>query len=260
MTKRTPQFRMTTTAAIRRAAALFFSIKIAFFASVGGAAAGDIFFMAGGAEARVQVQSMQARKFATVVPQRFDFSCGSAALATLLTHHYNKPTGEADPLQAMWAVGDQQRIRELGFSLFEMKAYLESLGLLADGFTLTLDRVEEIGVPGVALIDVKGYRHFVVVKGVSPRHVLVGDPSAGVKMIPRERFEKIWDGTILFVRSDVQTGRANFNSAKDWALTPLGPRFAARPLERETLEDALLHQTRPNFSGFTIDSIVGGRP
>ena len=220
------------------------------------AAAGDIFVMAGGANARLNVESMQERKFSTIVKQRFDFSCGSAALATLLTHHYGLATGEAEPLKAMWEVGDKDRIRELGFSLFEMKSYLEARGLLADGFKLSLDRIEEIGVPGIALIDDKGYKHFVVVKGLSKKRVLVGDPSTGLKTIKRKKFEEIWDGTILFIRSDVQTGKENFNKIADWKLSPSPP--FDRALDDESLQNFTLSHSRPSFSGFTIG--ISGEP
>ena len=44
----------------------------------------------------VPVRSMQELKFTETVRQGFDFSCGSAALATLLTYHYDRDQ-EASP-------------------------------------------------------------------------------------------------------------------------------------------------------------------
>lgn len=222
------------------------------------AAASDVQLFAGGAALRTPVVSLAARKFETVVRQQYDFSCGSAAVATLLTHHYGIETSETDAFQAMWDVGDQDRIRELGFSLLEMKRYLESLDLIADGFKLSLDRVKEIGVPGIALIEVRGYRHFVVIKGVTDRTVLVGDPSVGLVSRDRRTFEKQWDGVILFIRSDVMRGKANFNKADDWRRTPSSP--YDRALDVEPLQSVLLNQTRPSFSGFSINTIVEPMP
>ncbi|RYF14189.1 MAG: peptidase C39, partial [Oxalobacteraceae bacterium] len=37
------------------------------------------------------VTSLIGRRFETVVRQQYDFSCGSAALATLLRYHYDDP-------------------------------------------------------------------------------------------------------------------------------------------------------------------------
>ncbi|MEM9705590.1 MAG: C39 family peptidase [Pseudomonadota bacterium] len=214
----------------------------------------DLAFLAGGANVQMAVGSIQARKFETVVQQQYDFSCGSAAVATLLTHHYKREISETDVFKAMWEVGDKDRIRELGFSLFEMKAYIESLGLIADGYQLPLDRVEQIGVPGIALINDKGYMHFVVIKGISKAAVLVGDPSRGIRTIKKRQFEKIWDGTILFVRSDVQRGKEGYNAFADWRLMPGAP--YDRALDVEALQAVTLSQTRPSFSGFGIQYLV----
>ncbi|GJL94551.1 MAG: hypothetical protein DHS20C05_09560 [Hyphococcus sp.] len=216
------------------------------------ALASDVIINTGGANVTVDVPSFAERKFETVVRQQFDFSCGSAALATILTHHYDIAISETDAFKAMWEVGDQERIQELGFSLLEMKSYLEKLDLLADGFKLTLDRINEIGVPGIALIDVSGYKHFVVIKGMTEKTVLVGDPSKGVYSLSRKEFEKHWDGIILFIRSDVQRGKANFNRAIDWRLAPSSPYDRAKDVE--TLQSVSLHQTRPSFSGFAIST------
>ncbi|NWG91326.1 MAG: C39 family peptidase [Parvularculaceae bacterium] len=210
----------------------------------------DLIVQSGGAANRLKVQSLLERKFATVVRQQFDFSCGSAALATLLTHHYGRATSESDAFRAMWNVGDQARIREFGFSLLEMKRFLEAAGLRADGFKLTLERVAEIGVPGIALIEEDGYRHFVVVKGFSRGKVLVGDPARGLRTLTPKKFAAVWDGTILFIRTDLQTGKENFNSARDWRLTPFGP--TDRGLDGEPLQAAHLEQTRAFHSGFSI--------
>ena len=171
-----------------------------------------------------------------------------------MTFHYDKPTSEEDAFTKMWAVGDQKRIKQLGFSLMEMKKYLEGAGFKADGFKLTFDRLQEIGVPGIALIDVKGYKHFVVIKGVDDRRVLVGDPSGGVISRSRDEFEGHWDGVILLVRSDVKRGKEAFNMAADWDMAPGGP--GHRSTDTETLQSILLNQTRPSFSGFSINTVV----
>lgn len=241
----------------RKAGAGAAAIGAAFAAlSFAPAGAADFGQIGGGVRPQIEVRTLAERKFDGVVRQQFDFSCGSAALATLLSHHYGRPTTETDAFTRMWEVGDQERIKKLGFSLLEMKKYLEELGLKADGFKLTLDRVQEIGVPGIALIEVRGYRHFVVIKGVDDRRVLVGDPSSGVVSRSRKEFEDHWDGVILFVRSDVKRGRAAFNRLGDWDVAPGAP--ANRAMDNEPLQSVLLNQTRPSFSGFSVN--IGERP
>ena len=176
----------------------------------------------------IPLQSVAERKFTTIVRQRFDFSCGSAALATLLRYHYGQNVGESDVFSGMWAKGDRAAIRKVGFSLLDMKRYLEAKNLRADGFKVSLDQIADTGIPGIALITVKDYRHFVVVKGVSKYEVLVGDPSTGLHALPRDEFERVWNGVYFVLNSEQEFGRKRFNAGAQWAAfsrAPIGGRF-----------------------------------
>lgn len=185
----------------------------------------------------VTMSSMLDRRFYTVVRQRYDFSCGSAALATLLHYHYGIPTDEDKTFQGMWDKGDQDAIRKSGFSLLDMKRYLGSQGLETQGFRVTLAQIEQTNIPGIALIVTQGYRHFVVIKGVGPNSVLVGDPSRGLMRIPRAEFEKLWDGLYFVITDARDVARSSFNRPGQWAGVtniPLnGP--LSRPVDMESL-------------------------
>ena len=178
------------------------------------------------------VKSMKDLRFQATLRQQYDFSCGSAALATLLTHHYDTPTTEEAAFQAMFASGDQQKIRREGFSLLDMQRFLKDRGFTANGFQLPLDKLIEAKLPAIVLISDNGYRHFVVIKGFDDGRILLGDPSRGTRVMARERFESIWANRILFVvhEGPVQPG---FNQASDWRNAPRAPlaEGASRALE-----------------------------
>lgn len=198
---------------------------------------GSRFVGAGGpvGDYRLPVTSVAEQRFTGIIRQRYDFSCGSAALATLLRYHYDFAVGEDDAFRGMWAQGDRAQIRRLGFSLLDMKRWLASRGLAADGYKVTLDQVASTGVPGIALIAVKQYRHFVVVKGVRGDDVLLGDPSAGITVVPRTQFQQAWNG-IYFVLAE-KDAHPVFNSGAHWAAytrAPLGGRFAD-PVSQQAL-------------------------
>ena len=190
-----------------------------------------------GGDYRVPVASMLARKYNMVVRQQYDFSCGSAALATLLRYHYALDLDEAAVFTGMWRGGDQARIRQVGFSLLDMKRYLSRIGIDADGYKVSMDAVATRGLPGVALVTVKGYRHFVVVKGVTRDTVLIGDPSLGLHTLPRATFEAQWNGVYFVLKSQIAAGQANFNGAAQWAAfarAPVGGPFLD-PLSQQAL-------------------------
>jgi predicted double-glycine peptidase len=166
----------------------------------------------------VPVRSMAERRFQTVVHQQYDFSCGSAALATLLRYHYGIEASEQSVFMGMWQNGDQAQIRKLGFSLLDMKRYLGAHGIRAEGYVVTLDEVARTRVPGIALIDVRGYRHFVVVKGIEGGQVLVGDPSLGIRLVDAKSFASMWNGILFALVDALDEGKQSFGRDAEWSL------------------------------------------
>lgn len=69
----------------------------------------------GGARFNVVVASLKAVRFEHTLHQQYDFSCGSAAVATLLTFHYGTPIDERTVFTQMFLQGDQAKIRREGF-------------------------------------------------------------------------------------------------------------------------------------------------
>lgn len=182
----------------------------------------DVRVPQGGGNYGVRVVSLKEARFQTTVPQQYDFSCGSAAVATLLTYQYGVPVSESEVFMQMYARGDQQKIQHEGFSLLDMRSYLMSKGFEADGFELPLDKLFEEGLPAIVLLNDRGYRHFVVVKGMRNGRILVGDPARGTRAMPRSRFEQLWDNHVLFVVHN-RRDMAGFNLARDWRTAPPAP-------------------------------------
>jgi len=190
--------------------------------------AGDINFngVAGAGNYDVPVTSFLERRFKTVYKQQYDFSCGSATLASLLTYHYDDAVDEQSVFVDMYQNGDRQKIQKQGFSLLDIKLYLERRGYRSDGFKIKLDQLVTANVPAITIINNNGYLHFVIIKGVSDQEVLVGDPAVGIKVIPRDEFEEMWGNRILFLIHDKQDVAAkHFQDQQEWALrvkAPLG--------------------------------------
>lgn len=177
---------------------------------------------AGGGRYNVPVHSLKELRFIHTIRQQYDFSCGSAALATLLTHHYGYPISETTAFQAMWEHGDQNKIRREGFSLLDMQKFLSTIGFKSDGFRQPLSKLFEAKLPAIVLVTEKGYNHFVVIKGADDGRILIGDPSSGTRAITQEHFESIWPTKLLFVIHESPT-RPQFNLTADWRAAPRAP-------------------------------------
>lgn len=188
----------------------------------------------GGFTARVV--SVKEARFTTTQRQKYDFSCGSAALATLLSYHYGEPVDERAVFTQMYQRGDQAKIRKEGFSMLDMKRYLETRGYKADGFQLPIEKLSVEKVPAIVLLSERGYKHFVVVKGVERGRVLVGDPAMGTRALSLERFQHLWVNQILFVVYN-KRDTAKFNQADDWRVAPGAP--LQMGVDRERMLDTL---------------------
>ncbi|MBD8530046.1 MULTISPECIES: C39 family peptidase [unclassified Massilia] len=196
--------------------------SLALLFGAAGADAAELALPSGMRVNAMPVKSMKDLRFQATLRQQYDFSCGSAALATLLTHHYNIPTTEQMAFQEMFSTGDQQKIRSEGFSLLDMQRFLKKRGYTANGFQLPLDKLIEAKLPAIVLISDNGYHHFVVVKGAEDGRILIGDPSRGTRLMARERFESIWANRILFVIHE-GPNKPGFNLAADWRNAPRAP-------------------------------------
>ena len=190
----------------------------------------------------VPVTSMKSARYRSMVRQQYDYSCGSAALSTLLTYHYGYAVTEQAIFEEMYAKGDQAKIRREGFSLLDMKRYLEDHGFQADGFEAPLEKLSAAGIPAIVLINENGYNHFVVVKGLRDGRVLVGDPAGGTRALTQEVMAAMWTNGILFVvtnRQDV----ARFNVEAEWAALPRAP--LAKGIGRDGLSNVVIPKFGP---------------
>ena len=203
----------------------------------------------GGGSFNISVTSWRDIPFRTVVRQQYDYSCGSAAVATMLRFHYGLAVNEGEVFQAMYERGDQARIRSVGFSMLDMRAYLQARGFQADGLRLSLDRLASLQIPAIALITHDNYRHFVVVKGISADRVLVGDPTFGIQSYSREEFTAIWNGVVLAIREPPEGWPApTYNNAAEWRPWSRAPlAMAQQPISATdlTLSFRELYQITP---------------
>jgi predicted double-glycine peptidase len=175
-----------------------------------------------GADYALHVTSLKEARFKRTIKQQFDFSCGSAAVATLLTYQYNYPVNEQTAFAQMFENGDQDKIREQGFSLLDIRGFLAAHGFEADGYEVPLEKLVQANTPAIVLITEHGYHHFVVVKGMRDNRVLIGDPATGTRPIPRSSFEAAWEDHVVFVIHNRQE-QARFNDPADWRVAPSAP-------------------------------------
>lgn len=176
----------------------------------------------GGGAMTLHLDSFQEQKYKATIAQEHDFSCGSAALATLLSYNYKIPVSETAVFNDMILNGNKQVISQSGFSLLDIKNYLSRHGLDSNGYRAPLSKLAEVRLPAIVLINVRGYRHFVVLEGIENGRVLLSDPANGMRSEPIGVFQSQWSGVFFLILANVDQAQRGFNNPQKWASAP-GP-------------------------------------
>ena len=148
----------------------------------------------------VRIEPHSELKYRHIVHQAFDYSCGSAALVTILNYHLGLTVSEQQAMEGMMERGEKEKIiARRGFSLLDMKRYVASLNIDSAGFRAEIKDLLTLEHPAIVPIDYAGAKHFVVLRGVRDGLVFIADPSAGNIVFSLKEFATLWDRNTLFI-------------------------------------------------------------
>jgi uncharacterized protein len=145
------------------------------------------------------VRSMKDLRYNHIVSQQFDFSCGAAALATLLKYGYGIDIPETELIRRMMVFSTPEIVVKNGFSMLDMKHFVETIGLRGRGFRVNVDALHHLQIPVMVLMNIDGYEHFVIVKHAQDGRVFIADPALGNRIVLEEDFAKTWNGLVFAV-------------------------------------------------------------
>jgi uncharacterized protein len=147
------------------------------------------------------VTSLKELRNAGVTRQRWDISCGAAALSTLLTYQFKDNTPETDIVVWMLHRTSPELVKARhGFSLLDMKHFAQARGYTAEGYSdMTMEDLASQKAAVIVPIRLKGFDHFVVVKGVVNDRIFLADPGFGNESMKVDRFQKLWKNGIVFI-------------------------------------------------------------
>ena len=151
---------------------------------------------------RKPVRSLLEIRSEGVVKQKWDTSCGAAALTTVMTYGFNDPVPERVAARSMLMKGNLEKIKsQHGFSLLDLKRFSESRGYVAKGMKdLTREQLSELHFAIVPVIEYGVNPHFIVIREVRPDGALdIADPGFGNRTMDFEKFEEVWQGRVAFV-------------------------------------------------------------
>ncbi|NNG75552.1 C39 family peptidase [Acinetobacter sp. ANC 4277] len=166
----------------------------------------------------VQVKPAIVDQFRGIVRQAYDYSCGSAALTTLLNGYtnLNATLTEQQVMDGLMKFGETDKIVERrSFSLLDMKRFVSAIGFESGGYRGEFSDLVKQGQPAIVPISYAGFKHFVVFKAYKNGRVYVADPALGNISFDEVRFKEIWENNTLFLINVAPENRKNLLALQD---------------------------------------------
>jgi predicted double-glycine peptidase len=146
------------------------------------------------------ITTVKEMKTRYVIFQQYDFSCGAAVIATLLTYYFGEPVTEKEVVYGIAQRADLEKVlKRRAFSLLDMKRFAQSRGYKAIGYQMDFDFLVELKKPVIVPVEIRNYKHFVIFKGIVGDRVVIADPAFGNYTMKFTRFLSIWTDGIGFV-------------------------------------------------------------
>ena len=143
-------------------------------------------------------------KYQNIVMQQRDYSCGAAALATVLKYYWGKDISELDVLEAaersLQPHALQDRV-ENGLTMADLKVISDRMGFdAAVGKFDSVDQLAESKVPLIVALRVdEDLSHFVVYRGSACGFIYLADPNLGNVRVNQCEFARKWINNAVFV-------------------------------------------------------------
>ena len=151
---------------------------------------------------RRQVTSWTGLRKRNVVMQQRDYSCGAAALATVIRYHWGDEMTEIELLREvaqMLTVEELKERIENGLALTDLRRLAVRVGYLSTIGRLEFDKLREAKIPLVVGIVVNDFDHFAVYRGTDGRYVYLADPARGNVRTPIPEFLEQWQKNMVLV-------------------------------------------------------------
>lgn len=141
-------------------------------------------------------------KFAYTVRQQRDFTCGAAALATILKFHYGMPVTEE---MIFWMIINRYTAEQLkqkvqvGFSFEDLIFVAEKLGFKTQAAVITSAELEKLNGPVILQLNLKKFDHFSVLRKKTADTAYMSDPVFGQITLDEKEFKGEFKGAVLAI-------------------------------------------------------------
>jgi predicted double-glycine peptidase len=164
-----------------------------------------------------------------IVMQKFDYSCGPAAMATLMTYYFQDEVTEREILLnivSSLSAEEFENRKDEGLSLLDLKQYAEQRGYQAVGIRLEVSSLPKLRGPVLVYLETADFKHFAILRGIREDRVYIADPSRGNVRMSISDFIREWPGIALAIGKEGFGAPSNYPLALDYE-SPFRPELQA---------------------------------
>jgi predicted double-glycine peptidase len=141
------------------------------------------------ASGSIAIKTWKDLRDGNIEKQGQDYSCGSAATATILRYFYGREIYEQDVLDEVTRIGDDGTA-----SFADLQQAVKKFGFKAIGLSTHFAKLKTIKIPALVYLRYRDNDHFSVIRGINNQGVVwLGDPSWGNRLFSEHQFRAMWE-------------------------------------------------------------------
>ncbi len=154
-----------------------------------------------------------------LVRQKYDYSCGSASVSTIMKYYYNQNISEIDVLNTILSIKSIDEKADLDLSFMDLSKYIKSINFKPIGFALNIQTLKKLNIPVIIFLKLSKSEHFTVFRGIDENNIYLADPSFGNIQIKIPKFKEMfyqrsnskYPGKVLAILPTTNTQKENIN-------------------------------------------------
>lgn len=163
---------------------------------------------------RYHIWSYKELKERQIVMQKQDYSCGAAALATIVRYYWGDNVGEEKFLNILLQIRTEAELRDRvqnGLTLTDLRDIARKAGYEATMGKVGFGELAEAKVPVIVGITIRGHDHYAVFRGTDWSWAYLADPIRGNIRVPCNEFVGMWQKNAILVVAKPNTEVKKYN-------------------------------------------------
>ncbi|WP_257842581.1 C39 family peptidase [Helicobacter sp. 13S00477-4] len=189
-----------------------------------------------------------------LVRQEYDYTCGSASLATILKYYYSVEVTESDIIKGILKSkgydSTQNEVLKEGdniISFLDLSEYARKNGFRAVGLAIDFEALKKLKIPAIIFVNVRNIGHFSVYKAMDEEYVYLSDPSFGNIKVRLSQFKEMFyqrndgkhPGKILVILP--QKDNLNVSVNRDFMGVKKDSSFTYEVIKEKMIYQRILH-------------------